>query len=90
MTTQIAIAWLLEEDWAQWQKVDPELPGYGRWLAKIEALETSVKSKSIQCERVVVKPEKFTEWCATNGLKVGRESRSQYAAQILANRRTAH
>jgi hypothetical protein len=36
--TKVAIAWLKKEDWARWQKIDPDLPPYTQWLVKIESV----------------------------------------------------
>jgi hypothetical protein len=89
MTVEIALAWLLEKDWPEWQEADRQLPEYARWRAKTEASEKTLKSKGIRAERIVVRPEQFSAWCAANVLEIGREARALYAAQILMNRRTA-
>lgn len=90
MATRIAVAWLLESDWQVWQALDREMPDYPRWLAKIEAAMKQVKASGAQPEKIEIDPDTFVAWCKANEKKVGRDSRSQYVAQILMQRLTAH
>jgi chaperonin cofactor prefoldin len=87
---KVAVAWLLEKDWPRWQELDSQLSDFSRWLSKIESAIKEVERTSAATEKIEVDPETFVTWCKANGKAVGRDSRSQYAAQILMNRLTAH
>lgn len=86
----IAIAWLRKEDWKRWQEVDAQLPDYDRWLAKIEDLIKQATAAGAVPTKVEVDPEAFLQWCKANGKPVHRDTRAQYAAQILMRRLSAH
>ena len=83
---KVAIAWLLEKDWKVWQALDSEMPDYPRWLSKIEAGIKQAELAGGQAVKIEIDPDTFVAWCKT----VGRDSRSQYAAQILMRRLTSH
>ncbi|QQO16084.1 hypothetical protein JJB99_08000 [Bradyrhizobium diazoefficiens] len=86
----VAIAWLRKEDWDRWQEIDNQLPAYDRWLAKIEdAIKQSTAPGSTPT-KVDVDPDTFLAWCKTNGKPVHRDSRAQYAAQMLIRKLGAH
>jgi hypothetical protein len=72
MAGTIAVAWLLEEDWPTWREMDSQLPDFQQWLEKIEGAEKKLASEGTQTARVVVRPDKFIEWCRENGKAIAR------------------
>lgn len=83
---KVAIAWLKKEDWARWQKIDPDLPPYTRWLVKIESVMKMLRYRGQEFEKIALDPGAFISWRATNwrGGDDGRAARSAYATAILA------
>lgn len=88
--TRIAVAWLLEEDWPRWRAIDPELPGYDRWLEKIDQAIGEAESRGMVAERITVDPDAFAKWCRDIGEPLNRNTRSRYAAEQLRRRAGMH
>jgi hypothetical protein len=87
---KVAVAWLRKEDWKRWQEIDDQLPPYERWFAKIEGLINQAETAGQMPTKIDVDPESFLAWCKATGKPVHRDTRAQYAAQILMSRLTAH
>src|SRR5665213_122828 len=83
---KVAIAWLKKEDWARWQKIDPDLPPYAQWLVKIESVMKMLRHRGQEFEKIALDPGAFISWRATNwrGRPEAGAARSAYAAAILA------
>ena len=78
-----AVSWMLPEDWPQWQAIDDQLPEYEQWLNKIEAAKKEMKKQKMAFEMVTIEPEHFSKWCRLKKRAVNRQSRSQYAVELL-------
>jgi hypothetical protein len=87
---KIAVAWLNESDWPAWCALDDQLPLYEKWRLKIHHAITDAESRGLKTEKITVEPEPFLAWCKSKGTKVGRDSRSAYAAEVLMKRLSAH
>jgi hypothetical protein len=87
---KVALAWLLREDWPQWQEIDPDLQPYERWLSKVEGLIAETAKIGVVAEKVVVRPNEFSAWCIAKGRSISSNSRSQYAAETLMQRAVGH
>ena len=89
-TTQFAIPWLKEEDWPRWRLIDPELPPYDRWLAKVNRFVAEAQKKSIVAEKISVDPDVYADWCKGKGKPINRNTRAEYAAAQLMSRTGIH
>lgn len=89
-TVKIAVAWLRKEDWPRWQAIDPELPPYDRWLARITHGMAEAERKGIAAEKITVDPDTFAAWCKAEGKPVHRDTRAAYAAAQLMRRTGVH
>ncbi|MES2194516.1 MAG: hypothetical protein V4517_08870 [Pseudomonadota bacterium] len=83
----VAVAWMRKEDWPRWLAIDPDFqPDYEHWLKRMETAVKGLEQQGSLCEKVIIDPEEFVEWCRVNRCKVDSKGRSTYAAQILAKR----
>lgn len=54
----VAVAWLKEADWGEWEKLDDQLPDYAQWSVKVgDAI-------------IDVEPKLFKAWCNSGGVAV--------------------
>jgi hypothetical protein len=84
---RIAIAWLNESDWAQWQEIDPSLPPYDEWVMKVEARHREAFQRGVQFEIITLYPDLFAAWCKAKGCAPGEAARAEYATAASAKRR---
>lgn len=80
---KLALPWILEEDWPQWQAVDQGIPSYEKWVELFEKNLKLAEACGWPYERVSVRPDRFNEWCKTNQRTVGKFDRSLYALELL-------
>ncbi|MBL8893353.1 MAG: hypothetical protein JNJ53_02065 [Rhizobiales bacterium] len=86
---KLALPWILEEDWPQWQAVDRGVPTYEKWVESFDKNLKLAESYGWPYERVPVRPDPFNEWCKTRKRTAGKFDRSLYALEILRGRSTA-
>lgn len=88
--TAMAIAWMRKEDWPRWLAIDPQFqPDYDHWLKRMTAEIKRIENAGTLCEKVVIEPDVFVEWCGVNRREVNSTSRATFAAQALAIRHSA-
>jgi hypothetical protein len=80
---KLALPWILEADWPQWQSVDNGVPNYGKWVELFDKNLKLAESYGWPYERVEVRPDRFNEWCQANQRTVGKFDRSLYALELL-------
>jgi hypothetical protein len=90
LRAEIAVAWLRKEDWPRWHAIDRELPPYDQWLAKIDRAISETERKGKVAIKVDIDPEAFVQWCKSNGKKIDRNTRAEYAAAQLMRRFDLH
>ena len=86
---KLALPWILEEDWPQWQAVDRGVPTYEKWVESFDKNLKLAESYGWPYERVPVRPDPFNEWCKTHKRTAGKFDRSLYALEILRGRSAA-
>ncbi|MFO0992660.1 MAG: hypothetical protein U1E67_12115 [Hyphomicrobiales bacterium] len=86
---KLALPWILEEDWPQWQVVDCGVPTYEKWVELFDKNLKLAESYGWPYERVPVRPDPFKEWCKTHKRTAGKFDRSLYALAILRERPAA-
>lgn len=86
----VAVAWLKKDDWKTWQDLDDQVPPYDQWLSKINSAMKDAERAGAKTEKIEIEPEIFVAWCKAKGVKVGRDSQSAYAAEVLMKRLSAH
>jgi hypothetical protein len=87
---KIAVAWLNENDWPTWQRLDNELPPYEGWLSKINAGIKDAERSGAKAEKTEIAPQILLTWCKAKGAKVCTQSRAAYAAELLMKRLSSH
>jgi hypothetical protein len=80
---KLALPWILEEDWPQWQAVDRGIPSYEKWVELFDRNLKLAEACGWPYERVPVRPDRFNEWCKANQRIVGKFDRSLYALELL-------
>lgn len=80
---KLALPWILEEDWPQWQDVDHGVPTYEKWVELFNRNLKLAESYNWPYQRVPVRPEPFNEWCKANQRTIGKFDRSLYALELL-------
>lgn len=80
---KLALPWILEEDWPQWQDVDHGVPTYEKWVELFNRNLKLAESYNWPYQRVPVRPEAFNEWCKANQRTIGKFDRSLYALELL-------
>lgn len=86
---KLALPWILEEDWPQWQAVDRGVPTYEKWVELFDKNLKLAESCGWPYERVPVRPDAFNEWCKTHQRTAAKFDRSLYALEILRGRPAA-
>ena len=82
----IAIAWLREEDWPEWQRIDDDPQTYAEWREKISEAMVALTIAGHDMEKVTVIPAEYLKW-RKKQRTADSPSRAQYASEVLAKRR---
>ena len=85
---KLALPWILEEDWPQWQAVDRDIPSYEKWVELFDKNLKLAEACGWPYERVSVRPDPFNEWCKANQRTVGKFDRNVYALELLRGNRS--
>ena len=80
---KLALPWILEEDWPQWQDVDHGVPTYEKWVELFDRNLKLAESYNWPYQRVPVRPQAFNDWCKANQRTIGKFDRSLYALELL-------
>lgn len=84
---KLALPWILEEDWPQWQAIDHNVPSYEKWVELFDRNLKLAEAHGWPYARVSVRPAPFNEWCKANQRTVGKFDRNVYALELLRNDR---
>ena len=79
----IAVAWLREEDWPEWQRIDDDPKTYSEWREKISEAMVALATAGHILEKVTVVPADYLKW-RKKQKKADSPSRAQYAVEVLA------
>ena len=85
-----------ENDWSEWQRINPELAGmdYRAWRQEVRDGLSKVQTSGIVTAEVEVKPAAFLAWCRSNKVEVNPDSRAQYASilgvELYAKNESGH
>jgi hypothetical protein len=85
---KLALPWILEEDWPQWQAIDHNVPSYGKWVELFDKNLKLAEAHGWPYARVSVRPDSFNEWCKANQRTVGKFDRNVYALELLRKDRS--
>jgi len=85
---KLALPWILEEDWPQWQAVDHGIPSYEKWVELFDKNLKLAEACGWPYERVPVRADRFNEWCKANQRIAGKFDRSLYALELLRTSRS--
>ena len=81
-----AMVWYKEEHWdalkALFVDGDRLPPSYEQWLERAEAMKAEAQAAGDTVIKVFIDPETFPEWCASKGLPMDSEARSQLAIEV--------
>lgn len=86
---KIALAWLREEDWPEWRKIDvdsSDYETYEEWLRRAQEVMIGMIAEGHAVERVTVIPSDFLKWKKTRK-KAGPATRAAYATEILTRQK---
>jgi hypothetical protein len=81
---RVAIAWLRQEEWPQWQALDPELSSYDDWLRETEWIIAQLIRRGDRVEKFTVHPDYLLAWCRAVRRRVDRDARAQFAGEQTA------
>jgi hypothetical protein len=80
---KLALPWILEEDWPQWQAIDRGVPSYEKWVELFDKNLRLAESYGWPYERIPVRPAQFEAWCKANKRSPMKFDRSLFALAIL-------
>lgn len=81
-----AMVWYKQEHWSTLKEmfVDGDLlpASYDEWLERAEKMKADAEAAGDAVIKVFIDPETFPEWCASKGLAMNSEARSQLAIEV--------
>jgi predicted aminopeptidase len=86
----VAHCFVEREDWSEWLRINTDMSGeadYDNWALQLDKFRQEVVARGGQLENVTVRPAEFAAWCAANGKEADSNSRANYAATKLAERK---
>ncbi len=80
------MVWYREEHWATLKQMFDDgdlLPAsFADWLARAEKMKADAESAGDAVIKVYIDPQTFPQWCASKGLPMNSEARSQLAIEV--------
>jgi hypothetical protein len=87
---RVAVAWYDATQWAKLKQVAQDADSlddsYEDWQRGAERLERDLRRKGIEIQRAYIDVDSLVGWCASRQKPINGEARSEYAAQLAANR----
>ena len=80
----IAVAWLREADWPEWQKIDDDPKTYAEWRERISEAIVALAIAGHILEKVTAIPPDYLKWRKKRRTTDSPPSRAEYASEILA------
>ena len=89
----VAVAWYDATQWAKLKQVAQDADSlddsYEDWQRGAERLERDLRRKGIEIQRAYIDVDALVVWCASRQKPINGAARSEYAAQLAANRESS-
>ena len=89
----VAVAWYDAIQWAKLKQVAQDADSlddsYEDWQRGAERLERDLRRKGIEIQRAYIDVDALVGWCASRQKPINGATRSEYAAQLAANRESS-